>query len=51
MVIEDAVGFGSGGEGAMASIGKGEAAEGEGGRGGALASHGRSLAKVNSIDK
>ena len=38
-------------QGTAASIGEGEAAEGEIGRGGALASHGDSIAKVNSIDK
>jgi hypothetical protein len=58
MVIAEAVGFPSGGKscqsdgrrGALASIGKGKAAEGEVGRDGSLASHGESLAKANSMD-
>lgn len=51
MGVAEAVGVGSGGEGTAASIGKGETAEGEIGRVGALASHGESIEKVNSIDK
>ena len=51
MVVAEAVGLWSGGEGAAASIGKGEAATGSVEGGGGLASHGESIAKVNSIDK
>jgi hypothetical protein len=59
MVVAEAVGGGGGGECAAASIGKVEAAaEGVGvdsrarmSRVGALASHGESIANVNSIDK
>jgi hypothetical protein len=59
MVVAEAVGGRCGGEGAAASIGKVEPAAGGGGvdsrarmsRVGALASHGESIANVNSIDK
>jgi len=51
MVVAETVGGSGGGEGAAASIGKGEAAAGGVGGSGSLASHGKSIAKVNSIDK
>ena len=49
--VAEAVGFGGGGLGAAASIGKGEAANRKSRRGGAVARHGESVANVNSIGK
>jgi hypothetical protein len=59
MGVAEAVELGSSGEtcrsdgrqGAGAFIGKGEVAEGEVGKDGALARHGQSILTVNSIDK
>ena len=51
MRVAEAVPLGMSGEGAAASIGKGEAAAWRGGSGGVLASHGEDLAKINSIYK
>ena len=49
--VAKAVGFGGGGLGAAASISKGEAADGEGGRDGGAGRHSESIANVNGIEK
>ena len=49
--IAKAIAFRTGGEGAAASVGKGESADGEGRGDGALVRHCGSIANVKSIEK